>query len=86
MTAEDKGLRTYLEAKRHSSIAAKLNDLNSKKKKKQPQIVSRMVPTEKTKLTEMLHQYIQAHKLKSASDGKQNATSAGNAAFSLVTG
>ena len=54
--------------------------------------MNRMVPSDKSQLTEMLHQYIQAFKFKSASDDAGvrkiggGGTSTNNGAFSLVTG
>ena len=43
-------------------MAHTLNSLTNKKRLKGSQVVNRMVPTDKSKLTDMLHQYIQAHK------------------------
>ena len=83
LIAQDNGLKTYIEAKKRMNMASQLNVLSSKKNQKM-HILNRMVPSEKTQLTEMLHQYIQAHKLKSASEVRKIGGSHG--AFSLVTG
>lgn len=65
------------------SMANQINSLAQKKRHKL-HILNRMVPSEKTRLTEMLHQYISAHKFHSASEVRKNGGS--NGAFSLVTG
>ena len=54
LVAEDKGLRTYIEAKKNNALAKNLNILAGKKSDKF-KIANRMVPQEKAKLAEMLH-------------------------------
>ena len=73
-------LNTYLENKQKKQYATHFGTKN----RKHPNIVNRMVPREKAKLTEMLHEYISAHKFKSASEARQEGGSSG--AFTLVTG
>ena len=53
LEAEDKGLQTYIEAKKQNALAKKLDNLGGKSNKLK--IVNRMVPQEKTELAEMLH-------------------------------
>ena len=96
----DKDLATYIEARNQSRMAHQFDQLRSadhlqaRGSIENPNgatgIVNRMVPTEQTKLTEVLHEYIQAHKLKNTTSDSTNKLPGtqknGNSAFSLVTG
>ena len=53
LEAEEKGLRTYIEAKKQNALAKKLDYLGGKSNKLKK--VNRMVPQKKTELAEMLH-------------------------------
>ena len=88
-TVHDKELRNYTEAKNQRILGSKLNTLTTSTERSKhdarAQITSRMIPKEKAKVTEMLHEYILAHKFKSASEVRQQGGST-NKAFTLVTG
>ena len=78
----DNRYTTYVKQKKQRALATKLAKINGKKPEKL-NLAFRRVPKEKAKLTEMLHEYITAHKFKSAHDEPQTFQ---NDAFNLVTG
>ena len=64
-----------------------MNRKGRNKKRKYTPFISKMVPEEKAKLTEMLHEYIKVHKLKSASTTvRQDGSHSAKQAMTLVMG
>ena len=77
---DKKDLKGYLDNKQRSKFEHGMKNITQKKHQK-PKFVNRLGFA---KMTEMLHEYISAHKFKSASETKHAGGNSG--AFSLVSG